>query len=496
MSGYIRLKDFIASCRDGRVTELTSDERNMIRQNREILERLARQQPVYGFNTGVGDFWNRKIPPAKQSAFQENLLLTHAVGVGEYLSPEETRGMMLLLINMLRKGYSGISVETLEQLINLFNRNIIPAIPEQGSVGASGDLAPLAHLALVLIGRGDVLIDGKPVPTKYAFDLERGHISPIKLKSGEAIALINGTHFMTSVLAFSVWRSEILAKTADVVGALTMLALGANKGILDYRIQWLRPHFGQAIVARNLALLLGEGDVQSKALQDGYSIRCMPQIHGPVRAAVNYTKETVTREINSLTGNPLVVNDKVIYGGNFHGQNLSMAADFLSIALTVLTNISERRIERLLNRHLSGLPPFLSEKPGLDSGFMVAQYTAASLCSENKSLSHPASVDSIPLSAGQEDFVSMGAGAAIKARRICANAVKVLAIELLCAMRAMDLQETYSKNHPLFTVKNIIESKLNASWSESPKAVIDKMSQLVERGIVLEETEKIVGPLA
>lgn len=497
MEGYITLCDFIHFCQGQRKIKLSDREKEKLILARQNLERNATNQAIYGFNTGIGPFWNRCILPEEQENFQESLLLQHAVGSGNFMEVEEVRGMMFLLINMLSKGYSGISLETLEQLMTLFNRDIIPAIPDHGSVGASGDLAPLAHLALVLMGQGSVLVDGRPVPAKYAFDFERGHIKPIKLKAGEAIALINGTHFMASILGLTVWRSRTLSKTADIAGALTILALNGDAKYFDYEVQWLRPHSGQVTVAENLKLLLGEYCPPSRTLQTAYSLRCLPQIHGPVREVISYVEEIVVKEINSVTGNPCIVNDRIIHCGNFHGQNLSMAADFLGIGLTTLANVSERRIERLLNSYLSGLSPFLSLNPGQDSGLMIAQYLAADFCSENKVLSHPASVDSIPVAGGQEDFVSMGAGGVRKLKKIYTNAVRVIGIELLCTTRALEQQKhrRHVRSHKLLKLCGAIQQRLSFNQKRPLAEEIEKMSELVGNGTILAEAEAIFGKL-
>ena len=475
MKKTISLNDFIAFCSGNyRKITLTRREWAYISETRKIWEDLAAKQQVYGFNTGIGPFFKEYIPPELQAEFQRNMLLRHAAGVGEFLSDEEARGMMFLLINMLRRGYSCISLETLERLIDIFNSNIVPIpgmrIPEHGSVGASGDLAPQAHLARFLVAIG------------YC-----------ELKPGEALALLNGTHFMTSLLARTVYCSDVLAKTADVAAALTILALKGNLEALDSRLHALRLHPEQSRAARNIKRLFGEADFSAQALQDSYSLRCTAQVHGPVNEAIDQARRVVEREINSITCNPVLIADEIIHGGNFHGQILAMQADFLAIALATLANISERRIDRLLNGQLSGLPQFLSQCPGLDSGLMIAQYTAADLCAENKILSHPASVDSIPLAAGQEDFVSMGAGAVRKARKVCSNAAKVLAIELLCAVRALDLLNfSGPEEFPLTRIYKTIKSHNITGNGVTLSEQIQATVKLVEYGIVAQDAERAV----
>lgn len=414
MKKNITLEDFIDFAKKGSKIGLTLDEIDKIKKSREILEELvAENQTVYGVNTGVGALLNKKIDSKKARARERNLILSHAAAVGELLSAEESRGMMFLLINMLRKGYSGISWETLRFLIKLFNKGVIPDIPEQGSLGASGDLACLAHLALLL--------------------------EPIELKAGEAISLINGTHLMTSILARLVYQAEILSKIVDISAAMSFCALRGNAEAFDEQLHDLRAHSGQVTAAKNFRSLLEKEDYTPRFLQDAYSLRCIAQVHGPVKEAILFVRKKVEIEINSITSNPIILPDKkVVHGCNFHGQILSMSADFLGIALATLANISERRIERLLNANLSGLPPFLAKENDRISGLMIAQYTAASLVSENKTLAHSASVDSISVSAEQEDFVSMGAWAVRKTRDVLQNAEYVVAIELLCATKALE----------------------------------------------------------
>lgn len=475
MKRYITLEDFIAFSRGKSKIQLAPKEKDQIRKSREAIESQMEGQVIYGFNTGVGPFFKEKITPETQVEFQRGLILIHAAGVGPCLDEKRARGVMFLLINMLRRGYSGISLETLQLLIDLFNKDIIPAIPEQGSVGASGDLAPLAHIAAVLLGEGFVLRDGNSIPTKFVFEFEKGQIRPIELRPGEAIALINGTHFMTSILAWLVWQAEILSKIADIAAALSIYSLGGNPGAFDEKLHKLRPHHGSSQTSKTLKAILGKDYFNDGFLQDAYSLRCVPQIHGACKAAISFARKAVKDEINSVTGNPIFADAGIIHGGNFHGQPLSQAADFLSIGLATLGNISERRIERLLNPNLSGLPAFLSKKPGLDSGLMIAQYTAASLVSENKTLAHPASIDSIPLAGGQEDFVSMGAWACRKAWQICKNTAYVLAIELICAFRALEFKQPFPGS-PIEKIQEVI--KQNILSQENPHILADEIEMM------------------
>lgn len=400
---------------------------------------------IYGINTGVGKLCNTLVDYEQQKDFQKRIILSHACGSGDNYSVEIVRAAMLLLINSISKGYSGTSLEVVNLFIQMLNKNIVPIVPQKGSLGASGDLVPLAHMALPLIGYGQVFYNGKIYDSKQIFQKE--NIEIINLKAKDALSILNGTHFMTAVGVILLYDSYKMIKVSDCSAALTIEALN---GIIDnYNIKThlLRPHSGQLNTSTTLNKLLNNSrfitNSNEKKVQDAYSIRCIPQVHGASKDAFNYVKRVIEKEINSVTDNPLIFvdNDIVLSGGNFHGQPLALAYDFLSIALSELCNISERRIERLVNSDLSGLPPFLIKNSGINSGLMIAQYTAASLVSENKVLSHPASVDSIPSSANQEDHVSMGSISARKCLEIKNNLSRILSIELLCASQAIDLKE-------------------------------------------------------
>jgi len=496
MDDSLTLREFISFCGGGKKITLCPEDKLAVLRGRATLETLQEKGSVYGTNTGVGPFFNQAVAPDDVNEFQRRLLLSHASGVGPLLLREEVRGMMLLLINMLRKGYSGISWQTLEFLVDLFNRDIIPAIPSQGSLGASGDLAPLAHLALVLIGEGRVLLDdgrkGKAAPAKFVPEFAQGTLRPSNLQSGEALALINGTHMMTSLLAHTVHRAEILSKTADIIAVLTLLALKANREALSAIFSHVKLHPGQRETACNIAVLLKDiEEMASENIQDGYSLRCIPQVHGAVKEAIVHAGSVAEREMNSVSGNPIFMYGKVFHGGNFHGHPLALSSDFLSIALTTLGGISQCRINRLLDTTLSaGLPPYLaSESEKGDCGLMMLQYTAAALLSENKTLSHPASVDSIPTAGGQEDYVSMGALAARKAKEICTNTQKILAIELLCAFRALDLSRRFKNDYPnfLWAIRAIMQKNVSYQYLDKD---IENLTQVIESGKILEEVEK------
>lgn len=418
-----------------------------VQEARTVVEALiTRGAPVYGITTGVGDLAGVAISTEQAAALQTNIVRSHAVGVGAPLPPEVARTMVLLRAHALALGYSGVRLETVQSLLELLNAGIIPAIPEQGSVGASGDLAPLAHLALVLMGEGQVLTEAGPAPAAAA--LRAAGLRPLELAAKEGVALINGTQMMTAAGALAVLRAAALARTADVVGALTAEALLALPAAYDADLHRVRPQPGQQHSASNLRRLLAGSQLPRPEgrVQDAYALRCLPQVHGAARDGIGYARRAIETEINSATDNPLIFagegqgEGKVVSGGNFHGQPVALALDVLAIAAAALGTISERRIERLVNPHLSGLPAFLTREGGLHSGLMLAQYVAAALVSENKVLTHPASVDSIPTSANQEDHVSMGSIAARKAAQVVAHVEQVVAIEAVCAAQALEFR--------------------------------------------------------
>ena len=436
--------DVITVARERAPVALSPGARSRVRASRALVERLVREgRTVYGITTGVGDLAGVSISAEQTAQLQVNIVRSHSAGVGEPLPDEIVRAMMVLRAHALALGYSGVREELIELLLEMLNHGVHPVIPSQGSVGASGDLAPLAHLALAMIGEGEVQVAGSRLQADAA--LREAGLRPIVLAAKEGVALINGTQLMTACGALAVFDALGLAACADVAGAMTCEALQGHVEAFDGLLQGVRPHPGQQASAANLRRLLEGSEVltgrhaQAK-VQDAYALRCMPQVHGATRDALAYAARVLEIEMNSATDNPLVFADaeRVISGGNFHGQPIALALDVLAIALSDLASISERRIERLVNPNLSGLPPFLTANGGLHSGFMLAQYTAAALVSENKVLSHPASVDSIPTSANQEDHVSMGAIAARKALRVLHHAQQVVGIELLCAAQALD----------------------------------------------------------
>jgi histidine ammonia-lyase len=429
---------------------------------------------VYGVNTGFGFLADVRISADDIRNLQANLIRSHAAGVGPALPEPVVRGMLLLRAQVLSLGHSGVRASVCDLLLEMLNRGVHPVIPSKGSVGASGDLAPLAHLALVVMGEGEAFLDGKRLPGDVA--LQQAGLTPIRFEAKEGISLVNGTQCMTAIGALALLAAEDAARLADVVGALSLEALKGTPRAFDPRIQAVRPHPGQATSARNLQRLLSDSGIVAShkdcgKVQDAYSLRCMPQVHGATRDALAYARQVLEVEANSATDNPLVFSDRneMISGGNFHGQPVALALDFAGIATAELANIAERRIEQLVNPHLSsGLPAFLSPESGLNSGYMMAQVTAAALVSENKILAHPASVDSIPSSAGREDHVSMGVHAADKLARIVDNVRNVLAIELLCAAQGVDLRAPHRPGPALDEAHRTLRARVPHLTSDRP----------------------------
>ncbi len=444
----LRLEEVRAAALGGLRVEIAPEARARVRAARALVEaRAAEDVPHYGVNTGFGHLAEVPIPRADLGRLQRNLVLSHAAGVGAPLTPEEARALVLLRANVLARGYSGVREETLDLLVEMLNRGVVPVVPERGSVGASGDLAPLAHLALVAIGEGEAWVEGERLPGGRA--LERAGLRPVVLEAKEGLALVNGTQAMSAVGALALLRAERLADLADLAGAMTLEGLlGSHRPFLE-EVQRVRGQAGQIASAARLRHLLADSEINAShqgpgchRVQDPYSLRCMPQVHGAARDGIAFARGVLEREVNAATDNPLVFPEarEIVSGGNFHGQPVSLALDVLAIAVSQLATVSERRVEQLVNPSLSGLPPFLAHRPGLDSGYMIAQVTSAALVSENKVLCHPASVDSIPSSAGREDHVSMGMTAALKARQVVENVRTCLAVEVLVAAQALDLR--------------------------------------------------------
>jgi histidine ammonia-lyase len=472
---------------------LSDSTKKDVEKCRAFVEKLvSEKRVVYGLTTGFGKFAREIIPADKIEELQENLILSHATGVGNNFSIPETRAITLLRCNVLAKGYSGIKLKTLETLIDMLNAEIHPCIPEKGSVGASGDLAPLSHLALVLIGEGYAEYKGKIMPGAEA--MAKAGLNPVRLAAKEGLALNNGTQVMTAIGALTLRKALHLCRVADICAAVTVDAMLGTTAAYDHLIHSVRPHEGQLIVAENLRELLAGSGIRESHLycdrvQDPYSLRCVPQVHGAVRDALKYVGKTIETELNSATDNPLIFTEEeeVISGGNFHGQPVAFACDVLGITSAELGSIAERRIEQLCNPALNReLKPFLAPRPGLDSGFMIAHVTAAALVSENKTLAYPASVDSIPTSANQEDHVSMGTIGAIKARQVIDNLSYILGIELMVALQGLEQREA-SSSPVIEAIKN--EVRKGVAYLEKDRNLnedIQFMKRFVESDRMLE----------
>ncbi len=486
---------------DARIA-LSPQSRARVRDCRAVVDRaVAGGATMYGINTGFGKLAGVRIADEQLAQLQKNLLLSHATGVGEPLRLEQSRLAFALRIHNLALGFSGVRPVLLEQAIALWNDGFVPVIPQQGSVGASGDLAPLSHMALPLLGYGHVHAGGEVITGAEA--LRRLKRTPLELREKEGLALINGTQIMTAIGCLVLHEALLVAKAADVACAMTVEALRGSEKPFQARLHDLRPHVGQLATAENLRrLLAGSKIVPSHAdcarVQDAYSLRCAPQVHGAAKDGMRYALEVLVTEANSVTDNPLVFGDgDVVSGGNFHGQPVSQAMDFLTIAVATLANISERRIEQLVNPDISGLPPFLARNPGLESGFMIPQVVAASLASENKSLAHPASVDTIPTSANREDHVSMGVTAARHADLVVANTAKVLGIELLCAAQGLDLGEPLRPGVGVHAAYSALRARVAALDGDRFLAPdLAAAEAMVRDGSIVRAVEKKVGALA
>jgi len=486
----------------GAEARLTDPARARMRAARALLESIHGEH-TYGVNTGFGRFVSAHIPDELAEELQLRLLRSHACGVGDPYPDEVVRTAMLLRANALAKGYSGARVETVELLVACLNRGVLPVVPSRGSVGASGDLAPLAHLALPLVGEGEASVEGERLDGAAA--LRRVGLEPIRLASKEGLSLVNGTQFMTAMAALGLVRARHLAGTADLACALSLEALQGSRTSFQPSIHRSRPLKGQQEAAANVwRLLEGSAIIESHRwcdkVQDAYSLRCAPQVHGACRDLLDYVESTVAVELNAATDNPLVLLEEgqIVSNGNFHGQPLAFALDALAMAVAELASISERRVERLVNPSLSdGLPPFLVEEGGLNSGFMIPQYVAAALVSENKVLAHPASVDSIPTSAGQEDHVSMGNAAGLKALRVLDNTERTLAIELLAGTQAVEFLAPLRPGNGVCAVHDFVRS-LSARLDEdrSLSSDIERVAAAIRSGEILAPVQEEIGALA
>lgn len=481
---------------DRRVLSLKSD-KSSIKNSRTIVERaLESNEPLYGINTGFGALANKRVNNEQLKQLQRNLILSHSVGVGEFIPKEISRLMLQLKMHALGIGHSGISVETFDRLIYFCEHDLIPAMPEKGSVGASGDLAPLAHMSLPLLGYGFFWdSDGNDtLPAEKV--LNEHNLDPIDLQAKDGLSLINGTQLMSAYAAYVLEKSLALAKAADLIAAMSLEALQGSIKPFDERIHEIRPHQGQQEVARNVRNLLADSEILEShrncgKVQDPYCLRCVPQVHGASRDALRHCVQTVETEINSVTDNPLVFeNGDIISGGNFHGQPLALAIDYAKIALAEFASISERRTYLLLEGH-DGLPELLMEETGINSGFMIPQYTSAALVSENKVLCHPASVDSIPTSLGQEDHVSMGSIGALKLLEVYHNVEQVLAIELFTAAQALDFRKPMRPGKGVEIAHNYVRSAIpHADTDHYFKDDINNAVRLLQDREITKQVEK------
>jgi histidine ammonia-lyase len=496
------LEDLVAIARRGALIRLSEEAEERMVKSRSLVEKWLREgRIIYGVTTGFGALSNVIIPVEEVELLQQNVLMSHAAGVGDLLSEEAVRAMMALRVKDLARGHSGIRLGTVHRLIELINHGIVPVVPEKGSVGASGDLAPQAHMSLVLIGLGEAFYKGKRISGAEA--LKQCGMEPIQLEAAEGLALVNGTQMTTAIGGLAVHDAVELSKMADLAAAMSLEVLMGSRTEFDPRIHQVRPHPGQGAASDNMRRITQDSEIISShkdcgRIQDAYTLRCSPQVHGATKDAIAYVRRVIETEMNSSTNNPLIFPDseEFLLGGNFHAQPVGLVLDFLCIALAELANISERRIERLVNPQLSGLPAFLVSEGGLNSGFMIAQYTAASLVSENKVLSHPASVDSIPTSANKEDHVPMSPIAARKCRQIVENARYVIAIEFLCAAQALDLFTNLKPGAGTLAAYRTIRNAV--SHLENDRVLsydIETMTVLMKSGSLLREVESEVGGL-
>jgi len=497
----LTIEDVVRVARGDERVDLAERATDRIARSREFVERtLAAGDRVYGITTGVGELADHVISPDEAEVLQRNLVRSHAVGVGEPFGRDIVRAIILLRANALAKGYSGVREELIRFLLELLNRGVCPRIPIRGSVGASGDLAPLAHLALVIIGEGECIRNGARAAS--ADVLAEAGLAPMTLQPKEGLALINGTQIMAALGCLVVTDAGSLLKSALIAGAMSLEALKGTDRSLDEKLHAVRPHPGQVRCAANMRRLVAGSEIiashkNCEKVQDAYTLRCIPQVYGAVADTIDHARGVLAIEINSANDNPLIFADtgEVISGGNFHGEPLAFIMDFMGIALAEIAGMSERTVDRLINPHTSGLPPFLVENSGLNTGFMIAQYTAAALVSENKVLAHPSSVDSIPTSAGQEDHVSMGATAARHALEILRNVEHVLAIEMLCAAQGMDFQ-TDAPGHGTRAAHDAIRKQI--SHLTDDRLLYEDMElarQLVAYGDIVAAVEGAIGEL-
>jgi histidine ammonia-lyase len=498
----LSIEDVVSIARSGEKVKLASSARKAVDSSTAaLLETVKKGEVAYGIKTGFGELANVRIPDKDVVKLQKNLIRSHSAGVGDPLPEDVVRGIMALRANSLAKGYSGVRKEVVLGLLQMLNEGIVPLVPEMGSVGASGDLAPLAHIALTAMGEGKAQFNGRILKSASAF--KSAKMKPLKFESKDALAMVNGTAAMTAIGALCVHDAENLLKDAQIAGSMSFEALRGSSRPFDKRISEVRPHSGQVICSKNLLNLLKNSEIipshkDCPKVQDAYTLRCMPQVFGSVHDTLDFVRRTIEIEMNSATDNPLIFSkdNEVLSGGNFHGQPVAMAMDNLGLALTVLGNFSERRISRLMDGHLSGLPPFLIKDGGLNSGMMILQCTAAALASENKVLAHPSSADSIPTSANQEDFVSMGMSAALHARRILSNVQYILAIEYICSAQGLDFLKPLRPGKGALAAYEIIRKKIPQLIQDRVLSDdVETMYRIIQNEELVKKVEKDVKRL-
>jgi histidine ammonia-lyase len=496
------LEALMSIARHGARVQLSEASVQRINEARQLIEQWVKEEKsIYGVTTGFGALSDAAISKKDTRQLQQNILMSHSAGTGDMLDEETVRAVMALRIKDFALGHSGIRLETVQHLITILNKGVYPVVPEKGSVGASGDLIPLAHLSLVIIGLGEAYYQGQRMSGAKA--LNHCGIAPLRLEAAEGLALINGTQVMSAIGGLAVYDAVNLAKLTDIASAMSLEVLMGSRMEFDPRIHKVRPHPGQTAAADNMYRITQNSDIVTShkdchRIQDAYTLRCSPQVHGASKDAVFYAKNVLETEMNASTNNPLIFPESrdFLLGGNFHGQPIALAMDFLCMGVSEFANISERRIERLVNPKLSGLPAFLIRDGGLNSGFMIAQYVAAALVSENKILSHPACVDSIPTSANKEDHVSMGTISARKCREIIKNAEQVIAIELLCGAQALDLFTNMKPGEGTLAAYTVIRNAVpHLDADRILHKDIDAVKQLMRNNKILDAVEKKVGKL-
>lgn len=494
----------IANSKVGEVfVELSAEALKLMQKSRDYVDKIVEDnKPVYGINTGFGALSNKHIPKEELSTLQYNLIRSHCTGVGPAFPKLTTRAIMILRANCLASGYSGVSLECVRLLLDFINFGITPVVPEKGSVGASGDLAPLSHIALCLIGEGDCEFQGKIIKSDFAINYINKE--PAKLKAKDGLALINGTAVMAALGSLALYEAKRVVKIADIATALTLEAVRGTKRAYDPDISSLKPQPGQLLVSNNLTLLLNEVSEIAKShvdcgkVQDPYSLRCVPQVHGAIRQTLKHAEDVISTELNSVTDNPLIFvdKDKVVSGGNFHGEALALCMDYLAMGLSEIGNISERRVEKMMNPTFSELPPFLIKESGLNSGLMIAHVTMAALASENKYLCHPASVDSIPTSTDKEDHVSMGVTSGRKLHEVMRNVKTCLAIEFLCNTQGVDLLRPLKTTKALEEVYSLIRKHVQPiEVDRTFHKDIENITSLISNFEILDVVEKKLGNL-